>query len=143
MTSVPVEIRPLGPGDLERVLEAADLFDEPPQPEWATRFLDSAGHHLLIAYGDDQAVGFVTGVETTHPDKGTEMFLYELGVDEGHRRRGIGRALIAELAQVAASRGCHGMWVATERDNAAAVATYRAAGSGEAEDCIVLSWEFP
>ena len=33
-------------------------------------------------------VGMVTGVETTHPDKGTEMFLYELSVDVGpHRRR--------------------------------------------------------
>ena len=28
-----------------------------------------------------------------HPDKGTEMLLYELGVDESYRRRGIGRVV--------------------------------------------------
>ena len=39
-------------------------------------------------------MGFVSGVEVTHPDKGTEMFLYELAVDEPFRRRGIGRALV-------------------------------------------------
>ncbi len=33
----------------------------------------------------------VSGVELTHPDKGTEMFLYELGVAERFRGRGIGR----------------------------------------------------
>jgi hypothetical protein len=31
----------------------------------------------------------VSGVETTQPDKETEMFLYELSVDEGSRRQGI------------------------------------------------------
>ena len=43
----------------------------------------------------------VTGVETTHPDKGTEMFLYELAVDEAARDRGVGRALVAALADLA------------------------------------------
>ena len=69
------------------------------------------GHHLLIAYEDEQAVGFVSGVEVTHPDKGTEMFLYELAVDEPFRRRGIGRALVERLAALAREAGCYGMWV--------------------------------
>jgi hypothetical protein len=29
---------------------------------------------LLVAYLDDAPVGMTTGVEMTHPDKGTEMF---------------------------------------------------------------------
>ena len=32
----------------------------------------------------------VSGVETTHPDKGTEMFLYELGVAALATYRGTG-----------------------------------------------------
>ncbi|HZE00492.1 MAG TPA: GNAT family N-acetyltransferase, partial [Pseudonocardiaceae bacterium] len=51
------------------------------------------------------------------PDKGTEMFLYELGVDDRFRRRGIGKALVAALAELARESGCYGMWVLTDSDN--------------------------
>jgi ribosomal protein S18 acetylase RimI-like enzyme len=81
-------------------------------------------------------------VETTHPDKGTEMFLYELSVAEEFRRRGIGRALVSALADLAIERGCYGMWVGTEPDNDAALATYRAAGAAPPESSVTLTWTF-
>ena len=84
----------------------------------------------------------VTGVEMTHPDKGTEMFLYELGVDEGHRGLGVGRALVAALAELARKGGCYGMWVLTDDENVAAIAAYRAAGGVVGDDSRQLSWEF-
>ena len=71
----------------------------------------------------------ISGVETTHPDKGTEMFLYELGVDEDARRQGVATALVNALAALARERGCYGMWVGVDTDNAAARATYRRAGA--------------
>ncbi len=109
----------------------------------ARRFLGEAGHHLLVAYDSDgRPVGFVSGVETTHPDKGTEMFLYELSVDEPARRQGIGRALVAELAAIARERGCYGMFVLTADDNVAALATYRGAGAKNASQQVMLEWEF-
>ena len=130
-------------GDQAIVTGAPDLFDAPPSDEWTTRFLQSEGHHLLMAIGDDgTAVGFVSGVETTHPDKGTEMFLYELSVHADHRRRGIGKELVAALAALARARGCYGMWVGTEPDNAAALATYRAAGAEPPEPFMTLAWTF-
>jgi GNAT superfamily N-acetyltransferase len=90
-----VEIRRLGPGDLRLLLAGAALFDAPPTELVAERFLSNEGHHLLYAVDDDgEPVGFVSGVETAHPDKGTEMFLYELSVAEAHRRRGIATALV-------------------------------------------------
>jgi ribosomal protein S18 acetylase RimI-like enzyme len=138
---LPVEIRALGPGDVDRVLAAKALFDEPPRGEWAQRFLEAECHHILIAYVDEEPAGFVSGVETTHPDKGTEMFLYELAVDEAHRRHGIGRALVEELGRLAERRGCYGMWVATEPGNEAALRTYRSSGSDQGETFVVLSWE--
>jgi ribosomal protein S18 acetylase RimI-like enzyme len=135
-----VEIQRLGPEDRDRVLAAATLFDGPAREDWTSRFLAEDGHHLLIASVDGIDVGFVSGVETSHPDKGTEMFLYELGVDEPYRRRGIGRALVAALAGLAADRGCYGMWVSTEADNEAALATYRSAGAGPPEPGVTLTW---
>lgn len=137
-----MRIERLGPGDEEVVIGAGHLFDEPPRPEWAARFLGSDTHHLLVALRDDDPVGFVSGVETTHPDKGTEMFLYELSVGAEHRGRGIGVALVRALGELARDRGCYGMWVATEPDNAAAIATYRAAGSSAPEAAVVLDWTY-
>jgi ribosomal protein S18 acetylase RimI-like enzyme len=81
-------------------------------------------------------------VETTHPDKGTEMFLYELSVHPAHRRQGVATTLVNSLAELARGRGCYGMWVATEPDNSAAISTYRRAGAATPEDCVVLSWGF-
>jgi GNAT superfamily N-acetyltransferase len=98
-------------GDEGRVMEAAKLFDTPPQKDAVAKFLADPNHHLLIAYSHGVPVGFVSGVEVTHPDKGTEMFLYELSVEEGHRHHGIGSALVKELAELAEKKGCYGMWV--------------------------------
>jgi ribosomal protein S18 acetylase RimI-like enzyme len=138
-----VRIVRLEAGDEATVTGAPELFDAPPSAAWTARFLQSEGHHLLMAVDEDgTAVGFVTGVETTHPDKGTEMFLYELSVHADHRRRGIGKALVEALATLATDRGCYGMWVGTEPDNAAALATYLAAGAEPPEPFLTLAWTF-
>ena len=135
-----MNIRRLTPADVDAVLAAAALFDSAPTAEWAAQFLTREGHHLLIASVDDVPAGFVSGVETIHPDKGTEMLLYELGVDEPYRRRGIGRALSRQLLAIARERGCYGMWVPLELDNEAAVATYRSAGADEPEGAVTMTW---
>jgi ribosomal protein S18 acetylase RimI-like enzyme len=138
-----VEIRRLTAADVDVVLAAAHLFDEDPTREDTETFFALGTHHLLVAFDDDgRAVGFVSGAELTHPDKGTEMFLNELGVDEPARRRGIGKALTEALADVARQRGCHGMWVGTETGNMAARRTYEAAGAGEPDPFVIYEWEF-
>jgi aminoglycoside 3-N-acetyltransferase I len=128
--------------DAAAVAAAADLFDARPHEAATARFLGSRDHHLLIAYEDDRPVGMISGVETTHPDKGTEMFLYELGVDESARRQGVATALVNALAALARDRGCYGMWVGVDTDNLAALATYRRAGAHEEAPAVVFSWDF-
>ena len=138
-----VEIRRLGPGDEDAVRDAGALFDAPPEPQATRRFLSEPGHHLLVAYDAGGApAGFVSGVETTHPDKGTEMFLYELAVHEPARRQGIGTALVRALAAVARERGCYGMWVGVEADNEAALRTYARAGARPPAPHVSLEWAF-
>jgi ribosomal protein S18 acetylase RimI-like enzyme len=128
--------------DVAEVLGAGDLFDGPPIEDATRRFLGEPGHHLLFAYDQaGRAVGMISGVEMTHPDKGTEMFVYELGVAPAARLQGIGTALVEGLARLARERGCYGMWVGTERDNAAAQATYRKAGADEEEPFLLLNWD--
>jgi ribosomal protein S18 acetylase RimI-like enzyme len=133
---------------IERVAEAAavhlaaDLFDGPPLAAATERFLARPDHHLLFAYDGDRAVGMISGVEITHPDKGTEMFVYELEVAPVARLRGVGTALVRALADIARERGCYGMWVGTEADNEAAKATYRRAGAAEEAPFVLLNWDF-
>jgi ribosomal protein S18 acetylase RimI-like enzyme len=137
-----MKIERMGPEDQQRVMTAGNLFDYPPRSDAVNRFLADPNHHLLIAYSGDVPAGFVSGVEVTHPDKGTEMFLYELAVDEAHRRQGIGAALVEALRDLARERGCYGMWVLTDDDNAAAGATYRKAGGEVESQPLMFSWRF-
>ena len=135
-------IRRLGSGDDADVMDAADLFDQPPQQPWVGSLLRDPTHHLLIASRAGRPVGFVTGVETTHPDKGTEMFVYELAVAPDERRRGVAKALLAGLTTIARSRRCYGMWVLTDSDNVAALAAYRSAGATAESEHVMLSWDW-
>ncbi|MHA5048732.1 GNAT family N-acetyltransferase [Streptomyces sp. SD15] len=132
-------------GTVAEVAAAEHLFDHPVRTEWAERFLTAGGHHLFLAYADGEPapVGFVSGVETVHPDKGgTEMFLYELGVAEPCRRRGTGRVLVERLGAPARELGCHGMWVLIDTGNDIALATYRSAGGKDDGTCSVMTWGF-
>jgi ribosomal protein S18 acetylase RimI-like enzyme len=138
-----MNVRALGPGDDGAVAAAQHLFDGPSDPAATARCLADPDHQLLVAYdADDRPVGFVSGVEMTHPDKGTEMFLYELAVAEPARGRGVGRALVEALGTLARERGCYGMFVFTDDNNAAAMATYQRAGARETSLQLMLEWRF-
>ena len=128
--------------DPAAVAAGAELYDALPEAAATARFLADPHHHLLYAYdADGHVLGMISGVETTHPDKGTEMFLYELSVAEQARRRGVGVALVGALAEVARERGCYGMWVGTEPDNVAALATYRRAGGADEAPFVAFTWD--
>ena len=137
-----MRVERLGPGDEERLVAAGGLFDGPVKAEAAHRFLNDPGHHLLIAYAGGEPAGFVSGVEMTHPDKGTEMFLYELSVAEPYRGRGIATQLVAALADLARRVGCYGMWVLTDDTNAPALGAYEAAGGVRDTAPRMLTWTF-
>ncbi len=137
-----VDIRDLSSDDENAVLAISHLLDGQATVSATRRFLADDGHHLLVAYEHGTAVGFITGVEMTHPDKGTEMFLYELGVDEPFRGRGIGKALVDAMADLARASGCYGMFVLTDENNAAAMRTYGAARWTDRQQQTMLSWTF-
>src|SRR5260221_9521066 len=138
-----MRIERLGSGEEARVLDASHLFDSSPTEAASEKMLAQSNHYLLIAYEDDVAAGFVSGIEMTHPDKGTEMFLCELGVDPRFQGRGIGTALVRALAEQARDAGCYGMWVLTDDDNDAALSTYAdSGGTRDDSQLVMFSWEF-
>lgn len=135
--SIPVELVV----DAATIQRGAELFDQLPHRVHVSRFLADSNHHLLFAWDEaGRAVGFVSAMELRHPDRDTEMYVDELGVEESARRRGVATALIAALRAVARDAGCCSMWAATEPDNAAAAATYRRAGATAGDPAVIFTW---
>jgi ribosomal protein S18 acetylase RimI-like enzyme len=140
-------IRRIGPDDRAAVL-SADVFDGPALAESVDRFL---GTHdapdprnlMLAAELGGRIEGFVSGVLLDHPDKPRTLFISELGVNEHHRRDGIGRALLAAIRAEGRALGCKVTWVATEGDNHPACALYRAAGGQETREIVMFEWIVP
>ena len=131
-------------GSADAVAAVQPLFDRSLRPDAVERFLSDPTHHLLVAYSGEAetATGFVSGVEMTHPDKGTEMFLYELAVEEASRNQGVGRSLVRSLADLARERGCYGMWVLTDDGNPAALRAYAAADGVREPEAVLFTWTF-
>jgi GNAT superfamily N-acetyltransferase len=123
--------------------EAAALFDDPIDIGATGAFLADERHHLLIGYIGGQPAGFATAVELLHPDKPQpEMFLYELGVAEEYRRRGVATALMQRLVELCHERNCGEMFVLTDERNAAGAATYAKAGGKPEAAGVMFTWDW-
>ena len=55
------------------------------------------GDTTVVAIDDDRPVGFVTAF--ARPDEPESVFVWQIGVDDAHRRRGIAGALLDELVE--------------------------------------------
>ncbi|NVI28713.1 GNAT family N-acetyltransferase [Streptomyces sp. CAI-17] len=92
--SPPPDIRPAR--SVAELLTAGPLFDAPVHPSHALDLLEREGHHLFLAYATGEPVGFISGRETTHPDKGPETLLHGRGVAPACRSSGEGGAVGAD-----------------------------------------------
>ena len=121
--------------------ELNPLFDEGVtwDPTYGRRFLDDPDRLVLLARWDGQACGFAYAYCLPRFDRRrSEVELYELGVDEAYRRRGIARALIAAVLDWARERQASEVWDLTETDNLPARATYTSTGGQESPNSIVM-----
>lgn len=104
---------------------AADVFDEPVQPDRLAAYLAAPGHLMVLAFDGDLVVGQCTGVVHYHSDKVTELYVDEVGTASDYLRQGIATAMLTELFAWARELGCEEAWLGTELDNAAANGLYR------------------
>ncbi|MFC7177320.1 GNAT family N-acetyltransferase [Halosegnis marinus] len=79
---------------------------------------------------DGGTVGFVTLSEGTHPSREYSRYLrvVNLAIDEGHRNRGLGAAVLDRVRELARERGCDHLKVSCEWGNEGARRFYREAG---------------
>ena len=87
---------------------------------------------FLVARWDGRPCGFLTAHRLQRFDRRrAEVLLYEIGVDDRFRRRGVGAALIAEVKRWAREVGADEVWVLTNTGNAAAMGLYASTGGEE------------
>lgn len=136
-----ITLHHVGPDDLDRLLAVGPgLFDNPIRPDQAAAFLDDPLHELILACDGARAVGMVSANILLHPDKAPAMFINELGVRESHQRRGIATRLMKAMIDLGRTRGCQGIWLGTEEDNAAALALYRGIAQEEVKGSF-FGWD--
>lgn len=126
----------------EDVNAAAHLFEHELDASAVKRFLGDSSHHLILAWDGDRPVGMVVVIEMTYPDRGTEMFLYDMRVEDDYRGRGIGHAMLDHLESLAVDTMCEAVWVVTGTGdkNAGARATFSSRGASEDRERVRYSW---
>lgn len=124
---------------------AANVFDDPIVLASAKKFLEDPNAFLVAALDrehENLVVGFASAMIYLHPDKmGPEMVILEVGVDTAYQRKGVGKEIMSVMLTEAKKAGCKVAWLATEADNAAALALYNAAGGKPPETCIHIDFE--
>jgi aminoglycoside 6'-N-acetyltransferase I len=139
-----MEIRVLGRADADVLGNvAADVFDDPLDPDATREFLNDSRHHIVVAIDAGIVVGFASAVHYVHPDKPSpELWINEVGVASSHQGRGLAKAMLQTLLAHARKLGCLEAWVLTDRANTAAMRLYQSTGAVEAPGETVM-FEFP
>ena len=117
-----MNVRRLGLGDEDVVRELAER-----EPQ--TELLADERTLFLAAFEDSTPIGFVLAhvLPRRHGDP-AHLFVYEIGVHDEFRRKGVGTALMQRLAELARENDLRDAFVLTNESNAGAMAFYEAIG---------------
>jgi ribosomal protein S18 acetylase RimI-like enzyme len=118
-----------------------DSYDKSrPGPGYLAGLLGSPNIVAVAAIQDGGVVGGLTAyVLPKFEQARSEIYIYDLAVDEPFRRRGIATSLINKLRSVAVERGAWVIYVQADRDDAPAVELYSKLGVRE----DVLHFDIP
>lgn len=135
-----MQLRRLHQGDNDLLARAVSAFGswESVQP----LILEDANAVVVVAEDGTELGGWAWGYRVPRPDGRYMFLLYDLEVTEAHRRKGVGRAMLQAMLELAAGLECFEMWLVTEADNHAAIGLYETAGGTRSDrGDVVYSWE--
>lgn len=139
----PVRVRALGRDDIAAMrgmlamfgaaFEDVDTYTaRQPDDAYLAGLLSSPTFIAVAAFADSRVVGGLAAyVLPKFEQARAELYIYDLAVDEAHRRRGVATALIEELKSIAAARGIYVIYVQADRGDDPAIALYTKLGVRE------------
>ena len=103
-----------------------------PSDEYLERLLAREDFIPLVAVGDDKVVGgLVAYVLHKFEQERSEIYIYDLAVDEAYRRRGIATGLIDRLREIARERGAWVIYVQADHGDDPEIKLYESLGTRE------------
>jgi aminoglycoside 6'-N-acetyltransferase I len=102
-----------------------EIFDAQIVPDRLAIFLAQPNHFMALAMAQTYAVGQIRAMVLHSPDTAPVFFIENLGVAPDYLRQGIATRLMQSALDWGRAQGCAEAWVATERENHAALALYR------------------
>ena len=137
------EVRLLGAGDVALMRDMLAMFgrafeDTPtytghqPDDDYLRALLDSSTFIAVAAIKEGRVVGGIAAyVLRKFEQPRSEIYIYDLAVDEASRRRGIATAMIREVQREAAARGAYVIFVQADHGDDPAIALYTKLGTRE------------
>lgn len=120
-------------GVFGRAFEDVDRYcGNQPDDGYLRRLLDEETFIAMAAFSAGKVVGALAAYELRKFEQATsEIYIYDLAVEENHRRAGVATAMIEELRRESARRSAKVIYVQADYGDDAAVSLYTRLGSRE------------
>jgi aminoglycoside 3-N-acetyltransferase I len=116
----------------ETFADVATYTARQPDDDYLEQLLASSTFISLAAFADGHVIGGIAAyVLPKFEQPRSEVYIYDLAVDEKHRRQGVATALIVELRKVAVERGAYVIFVQANREDGPAISLYTKLGVRE------------
>jgi aminoglycoside 3-N-acetyltransferase I len=103
-----------------------------PDDRYLQRLLDSDTFIAIVAASGTRVIGALAGyVLPKFEQARSEFYIYDLAVEEAHRRRGVATSLIEHLKKLAPRRGIYVIFVQADLGDDPAIALYNKLGVRE------------
>lgn len=103
-----------------------------PDDRYLQRLLETDTFVAIVALAGTRVIGGLAGyVLPKFEQARSEFYIYDLAVEETHRRRGVATGLIERLKKVAAARGIYVIFVQADHGDDPAIALYTKLGVRE------------
>lgn len=116
-----------------RAFEDVPAYTErQPDDDYLRELLGSSDFIAVAAVAESKVVGGLAAyVLRKFEQARSEMYIYDLAVDESFRRMGVATAMIGEVQKEAAARGAYVIFVQADQGDDPAIALYTKLGTRE------------